>query len=346
MPHSSGGGSHGGGSHGGHGGRGGSGSGPRISRTHFAGARRYSYYNRRGQQRFFYADHRFDPKFKPLRLLLAVIYLPFLLIPVMMLRDSLPIVPKNYDHSIIIEDDAAVINNRDGLYKELKRFMNKTGIAPSVVTVNNETWSDYSDLEDYAYDRYIQEFNDEMHWLIVYSEPAKPDHRFNDWYWEGMQGDDTDPVLTTENTNRFNSNLQSLLYEDKDFGTAAEVAFRDLTDNFTKSVNTSDFFTAIFWLCFIGFHAYFTLGLNLLKYRNAVPAPDVDSTGTYTGTATANQPTAYDYGRNSYSKPYSQAPTKRMDKNDMDDLFKTAKQMERKGSFNEKIECPYCGITY
>ena len=346
MPHSSGGGSHGGGSHGGHGGHGGA-SGPRISRSHFAGARRFSYHNRHGQQRYFYADNKFDPKFKPLRLLLAVVYLPFLFFAFMMLKDALHILPKNYDHSIIIEDEAGVINNRDTLYKELKLFMDKTGIAPSVVTVHNETWSDnYYDLERYAYDRYLQEFSDEMHWLIVYSEPAEPDPIFNDWYWEGMQGDYTDPVLTTENTSRFNSKLQSLLCEDKNFGISAEMAFRDLTDNFSRSINVEDLFTAIFILGFISFHAYFTLGLNLIKYRNAVPAPETSGTQTYSGTAPANQPIAYDYGKSSYSQPYSQTPTKRMDKNDMEDLFKTAKQMEQKGSFNEKIECPYCGITY
>ena len=76
MPHSSGGGSHGGGSHGGHGGShcGSSGSsGTRISRTHFAGSRRYVTYHN-GEPRYFYASRNYNPKYDPKRLLIGIFY--------------------------------------------------------------------------------------------------------------------------------------------------------------------------------------------------------------------------------------------------------------------------------
>ena len=96
-----------------------------------------------------------------------------------MLKPALKVLPKNYDHTIIIKDEANVINDEAALKKELERFRDKTGVTPSVVTVHNETWANYGRLEEYAYDRYLREFDDEMHWLIVYSEPIDPDPKFN-----------------------------------------------------------------------------------------------------------------------------------------------------------------------
>ncbi|MBQ5900652.1 MAG: hypothetical protein IIW86_02195, partial [Clostridia bacterium] len=33
--------------------------------------------------------------------------------------------------------------------------------------------------------------------------PMVPDSSFNDWYWEGMQGDDTDNIITEQVGNKF-----------------------------------------------------------------------------------------------------------------------------------------------
>ena len=41
------------------------------------------------------------------------------------------------------------------------------------------------DEESYAYDEYLDLFDDEMHWLIVFSTDG--DEEWEDWYWEGMQ---------------------------------------------------------------------------------------------------------------------------------------------------------------
>ena len=56
----------------------------------------------------------------------------------------------------------------------------------------------------------MQRFPDEVHWLIVYSETIK-DNGFNDWYWEGMQGDRTDPVLTEDHAAAFTESLHDRL---------------------------------------------------------------------------------------------------------------------------------------
>ena len=50
-------------------------------------------------------------------------------------------------------------------------------------------------------------FIDESHWLIVYAD----DGAKSNWAFEGMQGNDTDPVLTTRVTNNFNTFLYDKL---------------------------------------------------------------------------------------------------------------------------------------
>ena len=281
MPHSSGGGSHGGGSHGGgshhSSSRGGGSSRPSISRQPYPGARRYRYY-RHGRYHYFYSSRK-GKIFSPARLLLGFVYLPFL-IPV----GSLLITPiakrfQKYDTRIIVKDEANVIKDHSSLDNALSGFYQKTHITPAVVTVRNESWqSNYSSLEDYAYDRYLAEFDDEMHWLIVYSEPTAPDEKFNDWYWEGMQGDDTDSVLTSYVTGQFNFDFQQRLEAgNTDLG-------KNLADSFNVATNLakkpgilpplSQIGPTLFMLGFLMFHAYFMLGLNELKYRNAELDPD------------------------------------------------------------------------
>ena len=277
MPHSSGGGSHGGGSHGGgHGGsHGGSGSsGPRISRSRFSGSRRYVTYHN-GEPRYFYASKNFNPKFDPKRLLIGIFYIPFLIFIFLSFKSIIPIVPKNYNHNIVITDDADVIADEWELRESLDRFMEKTGVTPSVVTVYDDMWAGKT-LEEYAYDRYLSEFNDEMHWLIVYSKPKiYTSTGYVDWKWEGMQGDDTDPVLKERETQKFNSYLQRLLEDDtKNVGTSIAESFDYITNSFSRFPNLSALVMPLFMLGFILFHAYFMLGLNELKYRKAVPAPE------------------------------------------------------------------------
>ena len=122
----------------------------------------------------------------------------------------------NKNPKFIVEDNIGVIEDKKQLKKSMEDFYDTTGIIPAVITVSNEDWNeDYTSLENYAYDLYLNRFDDEVHWLIVYSESIK-DNGFNDWYWEGMQGNDTDPVLTERRANDFTVALhEKLLQRDK-----------------------------------------------------------------------------------------------------------------------------------
>lgn len=236
MPHSSGGGSHGGGSHSSSGGshhsgssgggssRGG-GSNHKISSTPFAGSKRYVYYHDRVPS-FVYSNYdiRKDARLDVPGLILAIIFfiLPAFAVGFFALRFTVKTpqklkVSKDYDPKIFVEDNVGVIENEDELEDILWDIYEETGIATSVLTVPNSEWKDdYDDFSKYAYQAYIDHFkHNEKHWLIVYSEEIK-ENGFNDWYWEGMQGYDTDDILTDEKVNQFDVDLQKrLLQRDK-----------------------------------------------------------------------------------------------------------------------------------
>ena len=253
MPHSSGGGSHGGGSHGGShsshshsSGRSGGGKSTRTSKTAFAGSTRYVYY-RKGKPNFVYANYDIRKK-NPLATIIAIVYVCGMILPLLGIcvlgwfvsfEKPKKISPPR-DKKIIIEDNINVIDNDDDLYDVLEEFYDKTGIVPAVVTVTNDTWKKYDNLEKYAYDDYLNRFDDERHWLIIYSEAVKEDG-FNDWYWEGMQGDQTDSILTSKKTGEFTDNLHKLLLqrERNSVGESIEKAFDQLNSKvMATTINT------------------------------------------------------------------------------------------------------------
>ena len=161
-------------------------------------------------------------------------------------------------------------------------FYNRTGISPAVITVENSDWQGYySDLENYAYDLYVNHFADESHWLIVYSTPDgySSSDGFEDWYWEGMQGNDTDDVLTESVTNSFNDELQKNLTARTRYtvSSAISTSFDDLTPTVMKSkVNWIMLFTSIAILAFVCLHACLMIGINpkARKYAKAKPCSD------------------------------------------------------------------------
>lgn len=289
MPHSSGGGSHSGGSHSGshhsshsHGGSGRS--SRHVRSTYFPGARRFVYYNHH-RPVYVYADYDITEKRSPLRFLMLLFYLPFILFTFSMFAEAYHHphkLPQNYDYKIVVEDKANVLGNTAELRNSLVAFYNRTGISPAVITVENSDWQGvYSDLENYAYDLYVNHFADESHWLIVYSTPDgySSSDGYEDWYWEGMQGNDTDDVLTESVTNSFNDELQKNLTARTRYtvSSAISTSFDDLTSTVMKSkVNWTMLFTSIAILAFVCLHACLMIGINpkARKYAKAKPCSD------------------------------------------------------------------------
>jgi len=255
MPHSSGGGSHSGGSHGGsHGGSfhssssrsSGSGyrsSAPRVSRSYYAGAHRYVYYSMH-RPVYYYSSKKVDASnWKKTAISTSIVMVVWLLFGFFLCCDGffppkpLPLDYKETD--LIITDDASVLTDgsTDDIYTTFQEFQKTTGITPALLTTYDETWKGYyNTLEDYAYDVYVNWFDDESHWLIVYSEPEYHDPTFTDWKWEGMQGNDTDRIITEDLADQLTASVQKYLTRQScSVGESIVRGFRDLMPNLMRA---------------------------------------------------------------------------------------------------------------
>lgn len=268
MPHSSGGGSHSGGSHSGSGfsssssSSGGS-SAKHIKHTSFPGARRYVYYENY-RPVYVYADYdirKGTASGKFFSILGSAVSLLFGIMLLAMCYDKPQKMDTSPSYSCEIVDCAGVIDDADMVQSAIDDFYDETGIPVEVMTVNH--------------------FADESHWLIVYSTPDgySSSDGFEDWYWEGMQGNDTDDVLTESVTNSFNDELQKNLTARTRYtvSSAISTSFDDLTPTVMKSkVNWTMLFTSIAILAFVCLHACLMIGINpkARKYAKAKPCSD------------------------------------------------------------------------
>ena len=212
MPHSSGGGSSGGGFHGGS--SSGGGSSYRYSSRPFPGAICYVYYDSHHAPRLLYTNS--DPaKAKRTNVFFFVLVGVFFLLPWAILpligNHNPQKIPTDYDHSIVLEDNNNVFSESEeaALNQKFVEFYEISGIAPSILTVKPSDWSGSSSLERFAYRKYLSFFEDERHWLFVYS--SKENEPKTNWAWEGMQGDETDPVLSSKTLDVFNETLYGKL---------------------------------------------------------------------------------------------------------------------------------------
>ena len=290
MPHSSGGGSHGGGFHGGSGFHG---SGTRgvnsntraYSHTYFPGAMRYVYYDRRHLPQVIYAN-RNPASWKPIPkvayIAVAALWILISVVLILVGNRAPHKLSANYDTAIRITDGAGVFSDAEeaGLRTSLEAFREATGITPAVETVRHGDWQGhYINLETYAYQLYVTQFRDEKHWLIVYSVPAAFEDRFEDWRWEGMQGDDTDGIITESVADRFGSTLQKQLTARDRYtpGQAIALAFDSLTPDIMarrtdpEAVGMLAVATVFFIVVLVAMVWYDRTGR---KYAGAVKAPE------------------------------------------------------------------------
>ncbi len=218
MPHSSGGGSHSGGSSGGssHSSSGGSHSGGArtsypVYDTYHKGTHRYVYY-RRGRPHYYYSQAKASSSSLGFLIFFLLVWMVFS-IPFWVVAIRIPSqVKTDYDTRIIIQDNASLFTAEDQerLYQQFKEFQNITGVTPAVVTTTNDQWEDYyNSISQYAYDVYINMFDDEKHWLVIYS--TDNNEIFEDWYWEGMIGDDTGSAIGSDSESILTESIQKYL---------------------------------------------------------------------------------------------------------------------------------------
>ncbi len=278
MPHSSGGGSHSGGLH--FGSSSSRGSSHSFKMEYFTGADRYLYYENK-TPKFFYADYDITEKrnYEGAAIFIGLLLFIWIMLFFTFLHNPHKL-RQNYNTRAVILDYAKVINNKDTVYEAFDSFLDKTGITPALVTVTKSRWEEYSSLEDYAYDTYVRLFKDEKHWLIVYSTGDIGEDGFEDWKWEGMQGDKTDSILNYREKEIFNNALQSALSQRNiyDVGEAVAFAFDTLTpvimDLYLGSIEKG---VLISFACFFIIWIIFSLDINPKRDKmmsNAQKCPD------------------------------------------------------------------------
>ena len=235
MPHSSGGGSSGGGFHSGSGGS----SGPsyRTSSRYFPGSTCYVYYGWGGSMRTVYLSG--DAKAATKSRIVSLIGIgAFMLIGVGVAIfagfHNPQKIATDYPTTMLIEDNTDVLTaaEENTLKATFQEFFDTSGICPSFVSIPNSTWKGhYASLSGYAYQKYLDLFKDESHWLIVYSD----DGNKTNWAFEGMQGNNTDNVLSVNVTDRFNSYLYDSLSSSASVGASVDGAFHTIMPTMMQS---------------------------------------------------------------------------------------------------------------
>lgn len=367
MPHSSGGGSHSGGSH-----RsshrssrrsGGGGTAVRFSRKPFRNSRRYMYYNRRGEPRYIYSNSIPKTISKPVNIGLFIFQLLFLipfvvvglittLTSFLILRAPKPLKPVYSEPQTRIMDFADVISNSSELEAVLEDFEELTGISPCVAAVYDSMWkNNYTSLENYAYDMYVNTFDDEQHFLLVYSEPDNAaDLDFVDWSWEGMQGNDTDSIISEAKFSRFQSDLQMYLTKDScSVGQAFTQAFKN-SENYIMDRNSdigaflSVLLFAAIWDLFVFGILYSTIRSFIYGCRNYTEVSNDEMnisgdvvtfgkpSGSVTGSGTVEQPDYRSYQQQTQTSVPDDYNTMEYDRNLSSESYKDSYDNENYSS--------------
>ena len=207
MARSSGGGRSGGGCHSGGGGGGGHSSSSGSSHHHtysshsFPDSRRYSYTDAKGEKQYIYCSHH-PADIPPLPWLIYLVCLVMMIGTLYTLWKEAEFRPQHLENpfsEIYIDDRQNVIKDKEVLKQKLTAFYEKTGVTPAVETVNEEQWREtHPSLMSYAMDEYYRLFEDENHWLIVYSRGRDSAGNLTSviWSFEGIIGDDTEDSIS------------------------------------------------------------------------------------------------------------------------------------------------------
>lgn len=242
--------------------RGGGGNGIRTSSRPFKNSRKFRYY-RNGVAYYVYSDRDLTAMkdAKP-RYFMYLFYLPFFAAILGLWANvvNIPEKPMETYNSAYVQvlDEADVFTGREetSLQNKLEEFGEKTGITTQLITVKPEEWHDNGSFEDYAFYRYYAQFDNEDSWLLTYSEE---DNGAGEWYWEGVQGDNTFDTMDVF-LDDFNTILHSQLVVNQtaDPARAFTKAFDksiDLFENQTAKIKWGEIGLPIAVTAFILFHS-------------------------------------------------------------------------------------------
>ena len=273
MPHSGGGGSSGGGSHGGsHGG-----SSHRTSNTYFYGSRRYRRHYRDGHDEYFYSNGR--PQKTGLSGIIIIALFGGLFTFMMGLgitSDVTHKIKEDYRRpDSYVWDEAGIIEDDESLNDVLEEYNDETGACPVVYTTVFGEYSEYGSLEDFAYRKYVTEFDDEKHYLLVLAVPEDQigsylmsGAKIRSFAWEIMIGDDTNGLYDNYESS-FIRDVQNGLEDGEEPGEVLEDAFTNLLALDKKAISKPVFLNlkVIAPLLFIGGIFVLIIIAMIMNYR-------------------------------------------------------------------------------
>ena len=197
----------------------------------------------------------------------------------------------DYDTTVIIEDNVDVLTDQEEseLKEAFEKFTDITGVTPAFHSIDLTSWrSWYDSLERYAYYQYLNMFDDEKHWLIVFSSNGD---RYN-WKWEGMIGDDCGSAITSKTEASLTSNIQNNLQNSSSYTVSEAIiaAFEEISKNINKvSIDWEILLLFIFVnISFAGCAALCFINVCIKKYEND---PRISS---FRCTTDKEKPTVYD----------------------------------------------------
>lgn len=293
-----------------------------ISSKPFLGAKKYMYYNRRGEQRYVYSQSMPVKVSGSTLLTNLLVLIPFFIIGFVMTFFSLspfqsikPLTPEYAPTDVHIEDTIGVIDNMSSLENTLQDFEDLTGISPYILTVYDSEWyPEYDDFWEYVLDVYNDKFRDEQHFLVAYSVPDNvTDPDWYDIWFEGIQGDDTDSILTDEKYWEFYDDFVYSFISGSSVGKSFKTAFSNSLDYIMESDQSGGedlwdlFFFSLLWNGFCVVFVILTIRNFIMSRRTYQQVPintGIDNgngqnynAGTNYGTAASNGMSS-NYGTN------------------------------------------------
>lgn len=237
------------------GGRGGN-NGPRYSRNiYFPGAVRYYYFVGGVRRSFYYSGVPRRKNISTMIISTTVIVLLVSLILSLVMRMMIPHKLKDkycefYPSYVSDADNLFTQEEEAAIAKSMESFYDKTGIQPYLFAFNWDNFpSKYGSLnetsiEKYAYDVYVNTFDDEGHFMICLGEKIDSSGNVVDWIWIDCSGDRTDNVIDN-GFDDFQSDMNK--YMAKSSYTSAE-AITMAFDNSTQSIMKPNNLLAVFIL--------------------------------------------------------------------------------------------------
>lgn len=267
MPHGGGGGSHGGG---------------RISSHHSSSSmnaakltrHHYRYYTRNGEEKEFISTVQWDVSAKkyivsrlPAILIVLIVSFVFGFIG---FYKGLPKGPLDTGiaYQSFVVDNLGMLSNREimDIEESMEDFQSLTGI-PVILYVDSNDWENhYGSVERYAYDTYMNNLDDESHWLIVYTQPDAYSEGYVDWYWYSMQGDDTDSILSQNRVDRFGDDFHERLLRENGLSYSFIHALNGLTN--TIDMNSWRFNPGADYLVFSTIIMIYTIIFSIKIIKN------------------------------------------------------------------------------